>query len=185
MNIRKSLHKPIYLILIALLLPLLAFISGCGGDDPITPEETVRVSSVTVSVDGDSVLIRWETDVPADSRVDYGGTTSYGLNTTDATPTTQHAVTLTGLSFETTYHFRATSADGYFCKTPRKGIFQESDKSNLLWDELTSSCQNPHNTLKTQAFSSCPKEESQNVHLLRRPISMSQNMSHNSIRIES
>ena len=34
-----------------LLLVLLAIISGCGGDDPITQEETVRVSSVTVSVD--------------------------------------------------------------------------------------------------------------------------------------
>lgn len=43
---------------------------------------------------------------------------------------------------------------GYFCMTPRSGIFQEYDKSNSLWDELTRVVQNQQKPLKTKAFSS-------------------------------
>jgi predicted phosphodiesterase len=63
------------------------------------------------SVTSDGVVVVWETDVPGDSRVDYGPTASYGLTASDATPVTHHAVALTGLAPYTRTHYRV-STDG-------------------------------------------------------------------------
>ena len=93
---------------ITLLLPLLAFGSGCGGDKSTT-EETFKISDITVSVTGNQASIQWKTEVPADSLVDYGVTKSYGTVATEATLKPEHALTLTGLQFQTTYHFRVKS----------------------------------------------------------------------------
>ena len=60
-----------------------------------------------------TAIIHWSTNLPADSRVEYGLTDSYGLSTlTDPELTTEHAVTLTGLSSGATYHFRVLSDTG-------------------------------------------------------------------------
>ena len=59
-----------------------------------------------------TATVTWTTDEPATSRVDYG--TSAGSLTSfvsDGTLTTSHSVELTGLSPDTTYHFRVTSTD--------------------------------------------------------------------------
>lgn len=58
------------------------------------------------SVTPDSIIVVWETEVPGDSVVEYGLTSAYGLEATDATSTTHHAVTIEGLSPYTTYHYR-------------------------------------------------------------------------------
>jgi len=71
-----------------------------AADDPRSPDS--------------SVTIRWTTNVPSTSQVDYGLTSSLGTTVTDAALTTSHAVTLTGLAHTSQYHFRATStAAGY------------------------------------------------------------------------
>ena len=50
------------------------------------------------------------TDVPADSQVDYGTTTTYGISTTlDSAMITNHTMKLSGLKSGTTYHFRVKS----------------------------------------------------------------------------
>ena len=59
-----------------------------------------------------SADIAWTTDEPADSRADYGLTTSYGSDVTDATLVTSHSMTLTGLTGGTEYHYKVTSKDG-------------------------------------------------------------------------
>ncbi|MEJ0073167.1 MAG: Ig-like domain-containing protein [Candidatus Saccharibacteria bacterium] len=52
------------------------------------------------------------TNEPADSQIEYGRTASYGSTTTkDATLTTDHSVTISGLTKSTIYHFRVRSAD--------------------------------------------------------------------------
>ncbi len=60
-----------------------------------------------------SVTITWTTDEPATSQINYGLTSSYTASTTlDSTATTSHSVAISGLTADTTYHFRVRSTDG-------------------------------------------------------------------------
>ena len=68
----------------------------------------VAASVVTTS----AATITWATDVPCDSRVEYGTTTLFGSTTPlNTTPRTSHSVTITGLNSNTLYHFRVHSRD--------------------------------------------------------------------------
>lgn len=77
----------------------------CLGLIPPTPP-AVTVDTLT----HDSAEISWSTSEPADSQVEYGPTESYG-STSELDPSLvfDHKVLLTGLSPETTYHFRVIS----------------------------------------------------------------------------
>jgi hypothetical protein len=59
---------------------------------------------------GSSVTIFWETDEYSSSIVEYGAST-YSRQVVDSAMTTEHRVALTGLSANTTYHYRVGSAD--------------------------------------------------------------------------
>ena len=73
---------------------------------------TLRISNVQSSnIDQTSATIRWTTNTPANSSVDYGTTTSYGLNYCNSSNLTDHSLGLTGLLPNTTYHFKVTSTD--------------------------------------------------------------------------
>lgn len=78
-----------------------------------TPDETAPViSEADVAVTCDTrATFSWTTDEPANSLVDYGTSSSYGLETSDASFGTAHSRTVTGLSQDTTYHYRLVSAD--------------------------------------------------------------------------
>jgi sugar lactone lactonase YvrE len=77
---------------------------------PLLPViSTVVVSAITPS----SATITWTTDQPADSRVDYGTTTSYGSSVSNSALTTTHTLLLTNLTPGTTYHLKATSKNSY------------------------------------------------------------------------
>lgn len=80
---------------------------------------TVRVSNLAVGGSGglaisavgvDVPRISWTTDQPADSRVDYGETTSYGMSVSGSDLTTSHSLVLTGLKANTTYHYIVSSS---------------------------------------------------------------------------
>lgn len=75
--------------------------------------QNVAIHSVTASaVTHNSAEITWTTSEPANSRVEYGPTQSYGsLSTIDPALVIHHKVLLTGLSPKTTYHFRVISKD--------------------------------------------------------------------------
>jgi hypothetical protein len=69
---------------------------------------SVRSSGITKN----EVTIKWSTDEPADSRVEYGLTTAYGSFTTlDSTLVTSHSQQLISLRAGTTYHYRVISRD--------------------------------------------------------------------------
>jgi subtilisin family serine protease len=69
---------------------------------------SVRASSVGTT----SAVIQWSTDEPADSQVEYGTSTAYGLSTpVDGVLVTSHAVALAGLAEKTVYHYRVRSKD--------------------------------------------------------------------------
>lgn len=56
--------------------------------------------------------IVWNSDEPADSQIEYGLTTSYGVSTPlDLTMVTAHAITLSNLTANTLYHYRVRSKD--------------------------------------------------------------------------
>lgn len=69
----------------------------------------ISVSSIATT----TAAIIWTTDEMADSQVEYGTTTAYGLaSTLNTALVTSHSQTLTGLSATTLYHFRVKSKDG-------------------------------------------------------------------------
>ena len=71
-----------------------------------TPIQFDRIVS-SPGVVASEVVIRWMTDVPATSRVEYGPTTAYGKFTAEDTHlTTAHQVTVSGLAENQLYHFR-------------------------------------------------------------------------------
>lgn len=60
-----------------------------------------------------SMTVRWRTDVPTDSRVRYGAAPgSLGSAASSPAPTTEHVVTVSGLTAETQYFYSVGSAAG-------------------------------------------------------------------------
>jgi hypothetical protein len=77
--------------------------------DTTPPNVSVVTASGTSST---SATVTWTTDENATSRVDYGtSATSLNLNATVAGLATSHSVPLTGLTPNTRYYYRVTSAD--------------------------------------------------------------------------
>jgi predicted phosphodiesterase len=109
----KILDRWIRQVLLALLLALILLVGWhrlmVTWSRPLTTSLTR--GPYLQSVTPDSVIVVWETDAPGDSRVDYGPTASYGLVVSDVVSVTHHALTLTGLSPYTTFHYRV-STDG-------------------------------------------------------------------------
>ncbi|MGD0798680.1 MAG: fibronectin type III domain-containing protein [Acidobacteriaceae bacterium] len=76
-----------------------------------TPTLVPILSNVTSSnLTPSSATITWTTNVPSNSLVNYGTTTSYGFSVLESTLSTNHSVTLTGLAPGTNYVFEAVSA---------------------------------------------------------------------------
>ncbi|HQU07871.1 MAG: hypothetical protein B7X04_02260 [Parcubacteria group bacterium 21-54-25] len=98
-----------------------------AASSPLTPAQTtVTFTGATVpdttppiissiqstNIGTSTVTITWLTNENATSQVEYGTTSGYGTSTAvDSTLTSSHSVTLTGLTPNTTYHFRVKSAD--------------------------------------------------------------------------
>jgi len=75
-----------------------------------TPDFPV-ISQISVTgIESNGFIVLWKTDLPADSQLEYGKTSSYGTHTNlDTNLTLSHADTITGLSPDTEYHFRIKS----------------------------------------------------------------------------
>jgi hypothetical protein len=86
---------------------------GSQPPPPPPPPPSLTVSGVQATqITMSSATLVWITNNPADSQVEYGLTNSYGLTTPlDPTLVTSHAAPLSGLSANTTYHFRVNSHD--------------------------------------------------------------------------
>lgn len=83
------------------------------------------------SLTSGSVVIRWRTDGPTDSKVMAGTSLAYDITVTDSTPVTEHIVTLNNLKPYTRYYYSIGNsslvlqgnADNYFYTAPAKGSF--------------------------------------------------------------
>jgi peptidoglycan hydrolase-like protein with peptidoglycan-binding domain len=88
--------------------------ASCSASIPAGPDTAAPIISsvATASVTSSSALISWTTDEPSDTQIEYGLTTSYGSQTTlSSSLVTSHAQTISGLSPNTTYHYRVRSKD--------------------------------------------------------------------------
>ena len=80
----------------------------------LAPDTTPpAIAAVTVlEVQNNFARIAWQTDEPATSQIEYGTDANYGAATPlDSQRVVQHEILLQGLAANTTYHFRAISAD--------------------------------------------------------------------------
>ena len=84
-----------------------------GACPPPPPSDTSPpvLSGVAASAGVGSATVSWLTDEPADSRVEYGLSSGYGLTQSAAALVSSHGVGLAGLACATTYHYRVSSAD--------------------------------------------------------------------------
>ncbi|MDD5688595.1 MAG: fibronectin type III domain-containing protein [Elusimicrobia bacterium] len=78
-----------------------------------TPPIISNITVPTGTLTGNSVTLTWTTNELSNSKVEYGLTTSYGSATsvTDTGGVYSHSVTLSGLTENTTYHYRIVSVD--------------------------------------------------------------------------
>src|SRR5207244_1630969 len=86
---------------------------GSGGGSISTPIATTTIifSGIEAqSIGTSTITIAWHTDLPSDSRVEYGVSSALGsVSPIDAALVTSHALTLTGLQQNTNYIFRVVS----------------------------------------------------------------------------
>ena len=77
-------------------------------DKPLSAAEVLLHSQLNYSVYCGSAdaIINWTTNINSTSYVDYGLTTSYGSTAGSDLLNTNHSITLTNLSSQTTYHYR-------------------------------------------------------------------------------
>lgn len=83
--------------------------TGEFGSDIMPPVISgLNVTQITAN----SALVTWTTDEPADSQVDYGTGNGTYVTASSQQLVTQHSMSLTGLSANTTYYFYVVSRDG-------------------------------------------------------------------------
>ena len=101
--------------------------TDASGNEAISGDQTFTTTTVSLPADNtppvisnvtDSdvtdtgAIIIWTTDEAATSQIEYGATAGYSLSTTfDANLVNTHSVNLTGLTANTTYHYRVKSKD--------------------------------------------------------------------------
>lgn len=75
--------------------------------------ESLEISNINATfITETTAVINWQTNAPLNSRVDYGISDTYGNVATNDASTMSHTVNLSGLSPNSTYHYRVTSGFG-------------------------------------------------------------------------
>ncbi len=93
----------------ALWFPLLALVAGCPGEEPL---ELADVTVEANPVCDLSCVVRWTTDLPASSWVEFGAGDERTHRIGDDEPVTDHEVIVVGMHAEGSYGLTAVSADG-------------------------------------------------------------------------
>ena len=83
-----------------------------ASDTTILDTTAPIISEITTSdITSMTATITWTTDEPADSVINYGEATTLGSSISNAIMTTDHSITLTGLSMGTEYYYEVESTD--------------------------------------------------------------------------
>ncbi len=81
--------------------------------EPADTPQSLSIYNVSVHVvDGPAATVRWITNMPSTSLVEYGPDTGYGSSVADSEEVTQHSVMLDELEPQMLYHFRVASSAG-------------------------------------------------------------------------
>lgn len=89
-----------------------AYGTATSTDFTFTTNALPTISNVqSGSITGTTAVVTWTTDQSADSKANYGTTTSYGSQATNASLVTSHSISLSGLAPTTTYHFQCVSTN--------------------------------------------------------------------------
>jgi regulation of enolase protein 1 (concanavalin A-like superfamily) len=92
--------------------PAPAFTAQVDSFEVIPPDTTAPViSNRTVAPSALGATVRWHTDEPATSEVQYGPTSSYGTTIERAGMRSDHSVSVGNLRCGATYHYRVGSSD--------------------------------------------------------------------------
>ena len=91
-------------------LASLVAITACRVPCPQGPPPQI-VGPVAVIADGAMITIKWYTDRPATTLLEYGATTKYGATYKATSLVTEHVAVPSGLVPGSTYHFRVRSED--------------------------------------------------------------------------
>lgn len=83
----------------------------------ITDTQPPVITSVASSTSLTTATVTWTTDESSTSTVEYGTSLSYGSTSSSSLSVSTHSMNLTGLTANTLYHFRVSSADGYGNRT--------------------------------------------------------------------
>ncbi|MFC1663252.1 fibronectin type III domain-containing protein [Patescibacteria group bacterium] len=95
-----------------------AFLMTNRNNDALAQSSTLTLQNIRVSsISSTLATITWDTNIPADSTVNYGTSGSYGLNASwSCGPIppcrTNHNMSLAGLTAGTVYHYQVVSSDG-------------------------------------------------------------------------
>lgn len=73
------------------------------------PGQVLITSGPSVTTSPDSATVTWTTNLPSDSTVSYGLTPAYGSSQHSSTLTTEHLVTIGGLTPGSAYHYSVQS----------------------------------------------------------------------------
>jgi hypothetical protein len=99
------------LLVACIIMPAMPVMADSNGTTEVSGTVPLLAFDIySTNIGDDSATVSWQTNHVADSQVEYGTTTGYGLMTPLAPePITDHNVPLTGLTPGTTYHFRVRS----------------------------------------------------------------------------
>ena len=77
----------------------------------LTPSTASSIINIHAESANTSAVITWNTNVPANSKVEYGPTTAYGQSALLSAMVTNHLVNLGSLKANTVYHYRVSSTN--------------------------------------------------------------------------
>ncbi len=103
--------KPAVLLALVEGLALAAIFAGLTLGQADARDVALTRGPYLQSVTTDGIVIVWETNIAADSRLDFGLASSQGASAADPTLTTHHAIALTGLLPYTLYRYQVWSND--------------------------------------------------------------------------
>jgi hypothetical protein len=100
-----------------------------GETDSSADIQAPVLSVPVVSIDAEQAVVRWYTDEPSDTWIDYGTSQTYGTVISRGAYSQSHEVVLTNLTRSTQYHFQFASVDA-------AGNIAENSASELAFTTL-------------------------------------------------